>query len=431
MCRLFAWFGSLLRRSRRWLLVLGTSALVLTGTSPFLWTSYHWYAGQAALKCSHNAEARRHFDACLKIWPWSRSVHLHLLAARAARRDGAFEEAAGYLQHAQSVLGSQSPETVLEWAMLHAAGGDLDKVEGFLQDQARKDPRHLLLILEALAQGYMRVSRIAAALRCMEEYLAHEPDNVQALYLRGSIYRQNGAWNKAAPDLRRVVELDPGRLEARWWLAAALVNIGRYEEAVPHLEILRQRQPEDVDVRVQLAICRQHTGHGREARALLDAVLAQHPDHGLALLTRGEMAQMNGRFSEAEKWLRQAARALPYNYKAHWVLKECLRQQGKTEQAEAEEAYANQLKDRWSRLQEITSHLMSQRHNDPALYWELGKLMIELGMAEVGKNWLVSALRLDEHYVPALTALADYYEHKGDQATAAEYRRRVQQSAAR
>jgi tetratricopeptide (TPR) repeat protein len=368
-------------------------------------------------------------NACLKVWPWSRSVRAHLLAARAARREGDFEQAVQHLQEVQSTLGDQSAETVLEWAMLHAAGGDLDKVEGYLQDQARKDPQHVLLILEALAEGYMRVSRIAAALHCMEECLAREPDNVQALYLRSSIYCQTGASAHAVPDLRRVVELDPERPRARWLLAVALVSIGRYEEAAQNLEVLRQRQAEDVEIIVQLAICRQRTGRSREASALLDAVLARRPDHGLALYTRGEMAQMRGELSEAEKWLRQAVRALPYDYTAHWVLTECLRQQGKTEQAEAEESYTNQLRDRRARLEEIATHHMSQRYNDPAMHWELGKLMLELGMPEAGKNWLLSALRLDEHYVPALTALADYYEQQGDAALAAEYRHQAQQDA--
>src|SRR6516165_836428 len=129
------------------------------------------------------------------------------------RHEGDLEEAAQHLEEVQSTLGDQSPETMLEWAMLHAAGGDLDKVEAYLQDQARNHPQLLLLILEALAQGYVRVARLTAALNCMEECLAHEPDNVQALHLRGNIYRQLGSWPSAALDLRRVVEVDPERFE--------------------------------------------------------------------------------------------------------------------------------------------------------------------------------------------------------------------------
>ncbi len=422
---------TLLCRPRRWLIVLGVGTLVLAGVSPFLWAGYHWYAGQAALQRSHNADARRHFDACLTVWPWSRSGGMHLLAARAARRDGDFPEAFAHLQKAQSILGDQAPETLLEWAMQHAAGGDLEKVESYLQEQARKDSEHAPLIWEALIRGYMSVNRILDALQDVEEWLKHDPDNVQALYLRGSIYRQSGAWNRVAPDLRRVVEIDPEFPAARWWLAVALVNVGYYEEAVRHLERLRQHPPQDVDpveILVQLAICRSRLGRSREARELLEAILAQHPHHGLALLTRGQIEQMNGQLEQAEKWLRQAVHALPYDYKAHWSLMECLRQRGKNEQAEAVEGYANQLMERWTRVSELTTRQMSQRPNDPALYCELGKLMIELGNEEAGKNWLRSALHLDPHCIPALMALADYYKKQGDTEKAEEYRRQAQQT---
>src|SRR5215469_436200 len=98
MHRLSAWVRSILGRPRRLLIVLGTCTLVLAGASPFLWAGYHWYAGRAALKRYHNTEARRHLDACLKVWPWSRSVPVHLLTARAARMDGDLEEAAQHLE---------------------------------------------------------------------------------------------------------------------------------------------------------------------------------------------------------------------------------------------------------------------------------------------------------------------------------------------
>jgi tetratricopeptide (TPR) repeat protein len=413
------------------LVVLGTCALVLAGASPFLWAGYHWYAGQAALKRYHSAEALRHLDACLRVWPWSRSERVYLLAARAARRAGDFPGAFERLQQMQSLLGDPSPETLLEWSLLHAAGGDLENVEGYLLDQLRQDSPHLLLILEALSEGYLQMGRHDDALRSMDEWLARDPDNVRALFLRSNVNRQAGSWTKVAPDLRRVVELDPELGQARWWLAVALVNIGRYEEAVGHLEILRQRQPDDVDVLVRLAMCRHRMGRVREAHALLDEVLSWSPNHGLALLTCGQIAHGNGQLPEAEKWLRRAAAALPYDYKAHWSLTQCLREQGKTEQAEVEEAYANRLRDRWERYSEITKHQMSQRRNDPALYCEAARLLFELGNPEGGKNWLCNALLIDQQYAPALTAMADYYDRQGDGATAEEYRRRARQGASR
>lgn len=425
-----AWFRALLHRWRRLPFVVAIGAILLAVCSPFLWGSYHWRIGKSALNDYHNAQAFDHLNACLRIWPWSRSATTHVLAARAARRLGNLGEAAQHIQEAQTKLGDQSSETLLEWALLHASGGDLDKVEGFLQDHARKNPQHVSLILEALGEGYLRMARIGEALRCAEEWLTREPDNVQALYLRGNIYRQTGSSSKVVPDFRRVIELDPERSQTRRWLAVALVDIGRYEEATQHLELLRRQNPEDVELLVRFAICRHRLGQSREARALLDNVLVQRPDHGLALLTRGQMAQMSGQLPEAEKWLQQAVRALPYDYKAHWSLMDCLRQQGKLQEAEGEELVAKRLRDRWERLSEITTNLMSQRRNNPALQCELGQLMLELGIPEIGKNWLLSALRLDEHYVPALKTLADYYQQHGDTEKSEEYRLRAQQSTA-
>jgi tetratricopeptide (TPR) repeat protein len=409
---------------RRLLMVLGGFALLLAAASPFLWAGYHWYAGRSALKRYHAAEARAHLDACLRVWPWSRSPSVHRLAARAARRDGDLAEARRRLHECQDALGDQSPETVLEWALLHASAGDLDSVEEHLKSQGRQDTSRIPIILEALIEGYLRMSRVLDALRAAEEWLTYEPDNVQALYLRGNIHRQVGAAQKCIPDYRRVVELDPDHQEARARLAAALLEIGRYEEAAQQLEIVRRRRPDDPLILARLALCRYWLGHAEEATALLDHVLARNPEHGLALFTRGQIALLSGQLPEAEEWLRQAVRALPNDYKAHYALWDCLRQEKKTEEAEVERTRMEKLKDLRQRQGEILTHLMSQRPSDPALHYELGTLYLQLGQPDVAEGWLHSALHLDERYVPALEALADFYQQRGDER-AEEYRQRA------
>lgn len=428
MRRLLAWAAPL-SRHRRLLIILLIAVLVLAGASPFLWATYHWYAGCSALRRYHGDEARAHFDQCLHVWPWSRSAEVHLLAARAARRDDDMEEADRQLQECLQLQGGPTPESQFEWALLHASAGDLDTTEEWLKARARENPAQLPLILEALIDGYTRMSRVLEALHGADEWLAIDPDNVRALYLRANLHRHVGSAQKSAPDYRRVVELDPANHKARWRLALALVEIGRYEEALQHLKILRQRQPDDEEIQVREALCLHRLGQGREARALLDGVLARHPDNAQALLIRGQIAQADGQLPEAESRLRQAARLQPYDYKTQWALWDCLRQEEKTEEADKQRSYMDALYDRRQRQTEITTHLLPARPNDVALQCELGKLLLQLGQPEIGEAWLLSAVRVDEHYGPALEGLAGYYDERGEKDKAEEYRRRAREAA--
>ena len=423
MRRFFAWVGSLSRH--RGLLVLSIGAVLLAVASPFLWAGYHAFAGESALNRYHSAEARAHLDACLRVWPWSRSGRTHVLAARAARRQGDFDEALRLLHECQDALHEDSPEAVLEWAMLRAVMGDLDATAEPLRKAAHQNPSLVPLVLEALTEGYLTMSRILEALHCTDDWLALEPNNAQAWFLRGKIHRQVGAAQEVAADCRHVLDVDPERAEARWWLALALLDIGEYRNAYQHLQVLQQQRPDDAELRVRMAMCLWRMDRQPEARNLLDRVLAEHPHHGLALRTRGQISLTAGRFAEAEPWLSEAARVLPYDYGAQNALWECLRQEGKTEQAESQRERKELLYERRQRQAEILTHLMSQRPDDPALQCELGTLALHLGAPQVGEAWLLSALRLDDHYVPALEALAKYYQERGDAERAEQYRQRA------
>lgn len=432
MPRLFGRLASFVPRGRRFWLALVIGALLLAASLPFFWAGYHAYAAQAALNRYHSAEALGHFDACFRVWPWSRSSHMHLLAARAARRQGDFDEAGRLLHECQDVLHDNSAEAVLEWAMLRAAMGDLEATASELRNAARLDPNRAPLVLEALAEGYLVMSRILDALRTTDTWLTLEPDNPQAWFIRGKIHRQAGAAQAIAADYQRVLELDPQRTEARWWLARALISIGRYNEAYRELEIYGRSHANDADnqahwieIQVHRAICLRLMERTEEARNLLDSVLAEQPHHGLALLTRGQMLMSQERYAEAESWLRQAVGVLPYDLKAQNALWECLRQQGKTEEAEAQHERTDALRDLTNQRSDILTRLMQQRPNDPALHCKLGTLYIRLGSPQVGEAWLLSSLRLNEHYVPALEALAKYYQERGDNERAEDYRRQA------
>jgi tetratricopeptide (TPR) repeat protein len=415
-----------LRRRRLLWLALTIGVLLLAAVTPVLWAGYHAYAGQHACKHYHSAEARRYFAVCLDVWPWSRGSRLHLLAAQAARREGDFEEARQLLLKCQVSLHDNSEEVVLEWAMLRATMGDLDATLVPLREIVRAQPSMLPVVYEALAEGYLVMARIREAIRATDDWLALEPNNPQAWFVRGKIHRQVGAMQAVVADYRRVLELDPERTEARWRLALALLDIGRYQEADQQLQIFWRSHSQDVEVQVSRAICLWRLEREAEAISLLDNVLAEHPQHGLALLTRGQMFLTAFQCAKAEPWLRQAAGVLPYDHAAQNALWQCLRQQGKTEEAEAQRERTETLYERGTQLAELLNHRMQQSPNDPALHYQVGTLYVQLGCPKAGEAWLRSALRHSENYVPALEALAKLSHEHGDKEHGEEYHQRAQ-----
>jgi tetratricopeptide (TPR) repeat protein len=409
-----------MKRLKLCLALLGALGIGLWLGVPHLTAWYHWRASQAAMDRYHSAEALTHLHACLSTWP--NSVPTHLLASRAARRAGDFDEARRHLQECHRLENEPSPETELEEALLSAALGDLDLVEAYLESWIASHAAQAALAWEALAEGYLRVYRIQDALRCLELWLRRDPNNPQALFLRGNVARQLGSHKRALPDYQRVVELDPERTEVRRLLALCYLEAGRFDEAAAHLNLLRREQPDDPELSTRLARCQSKLGRFTAARQTLAQVLSKHPNYGMALRVRGSLALLEQHPAEAETWLCRAVAALPYDYETNWAYYRCLHERGKKTLARAQLGVAEDIKKRLERLEKIKTHDMSQRPHDPLLHAELGALLLNLGYPEVGRDWLLSALRLDPNCRAAHKALADFYAGRKEEDKAAYHR---------
>jgi tetratricopeptide (TPR) repeat protein len=422
-----AWLVARLRQflARRWrlavVLVVFLAAAALGG--PQLLAYYHWHAAQSDLEQFRAASAQTHLQTCLRVWP--SSVSVHRLASRAARLRDDFTEAEQHLRTCQRLQPNNPEEVVFEWALLHASGGDLREVQQYLERQAQKKPADAPLVWEALAKGLARTYRILEGIACVDRWLKLQPDSVPALTLRGKIWHKGRSYRNALPDLQRAVQLDPAHDDAHWNLALVVLELGRFDEALPHLEILRAKRPDDVELLVLIARCHQATARLDKARLLLDTILAEHPDHGLALRTRGMLELTADNPAEAEKWLRKAVQALPHDYHSKWSLYQALQRLGKTSEADAALVEARRQEDLNLRLEEIIAVKMSERPNDPALHCELGSLFMQLNQEDLGVRWLQSALQLNPNYRPAHAALAEYYKKRGETEQAALHRQQA------
>jgi tetratricopeptide (TPR) repeat protein len=397
----------LLRRPRLWaavvLMGLAAGGVVLARPHALAW--YHLRAARWELQHYHNPQAVRHLQVCLSVWPHDPEVVL--AAARAARRARSYGEAERLLEVYQQARGLDDAGSREQ--LLLAAERRVDQVADRCWHDVEEGRPDAPLLLEALARGYMRQYRLAEARLCLDRWLQTDPDNAEALFLEGLFYLDySHARGAAETSYRRAVEHDPDHEEARLGLAVTLLDGRNFAEAVEHLAFLRPRQPDNLSVTVGLAECRANLQETDEAVRLVDEVLAREPEYGPALSLRGRLALDAGQAEEAETYLRQALDREPSNHRTLYSLVQCLRQNGKDEEAQQRQRDLQQLEKDLERFNDIVTKEMVQRPRDPALHCALGQMLLRGSHREEGLYWLRSALRLDPQYAPARQALAEY-----------------------
>jgi predicted Zn-dependent protease len=398
--------------------MLGVAGLVVGRQ---MWAYHHLHDAESAMEQRDFNQACAHLALCLEVWPDSGETHW--LMARAARRGGNYDEAEVHLARARELL--WVPEALdAEQAMLkaqRAERGELFEVQALLLSWIDQGHPDSVLMLEALTQGYLKTYFLPAAVKCLELWLAREPDNPQALFWRGEAWERLYKYQDALLDYQRVVDLAPDRDDARLKLAAGLLEAHRAREAESHFESLHQRRPSDPAVLLGLARCRLELGQADQARRLLDVLLAAHPDDALALGERGKMELEAGRPDEAERWLRQATAVFPYERALVYSYVQALQQQNKKEQAAAWATRLDRIDEDLKRISEVMRAIHAAP-NDPTPRHEAGVIFLRNGQEQEGLRWLANALQQDPNYRPTHELLAEYFEKHGQPEKAAQHR---------
>jgi predicted Zn-dependent protease len=407
------------------LLVLTALPLAWGGT--FLWAWYHFVQGKSCLEHYHNAEAIVHLRRCLAVWP--HDPQTLLLSARSAWREGSFDQARELLDRYQEVCGITG-DLVLERALVRGARGDVDRVARYFGERSREGDPAAPLVLEARAEGCLRRFRLKDAEDAIETWLQRQPGNAEAHYDKGRLHEAFEDRLVASKSYARAVELDPGHDAARLRLAVLLVDLAQPSPALPHLEYLRQRLPDNVQVQVYLARCQDQLGNGAEARALLDAVLAKYPHDAMALGDRGNLALNDQQWVKAEEYLSEASRLDPSNGAIANRLYQALMQTGKEEEARKVQEHIKQIDRDLIRFREIVTRDFQQAPHNPDLMCEAGQIALRAGAVEPALTWFEHALRENPNHRATHEALADYYQKIGEITRARRHREQARQAAA-
>jgi tetratricopeptide (TPR) repeat protein len=400
-----------LRHPGRTLLALALLGLIGLGAYfgvRYFRAEYHYRAAQSALERHDYSRAMDHLREYLAVWPDNPDARL--LLARTARRAEDFAEAERQLERYEQ--GQGIPEAAdLERQLQQAQRGDL-KREELLQYYVRHDHPDRLLILEALAQGYIRTHRLPRAYECLKQWLECRPTDAKALFWRGLVWDMFRNYPEAITDYRRALEQDPTNDKARLYLADLLVQQSQAKEALGHYQKVLKKDPENRQKLLGLAWCRLTLGHTTEARKILDSLLQDPRPSPRELFLRGKLELDLLRPDKAEPWLRKAIALQPYDRQTVYQLAQCLKLLHKEKESEDWFARLDRLDVSLRRLKELNGQLVV-RPQDPDLQCEVGKIHLSIGNDPEGLRWLYSALAEDRRHRPTHQALAEYYRKIG------------------
>lgn len=345
-------------------------------------------------------------------------------AALAAVDRGDFELARRYARELKASQPASPRAKFLRGALLLERGfcfPALDEL-GKAKEEAGLETAALTLMGEA----WYRLGRHVEAQAALKQVLKEEPNSVEAHRWLAASYYDLGVISNAVIHLQRTAELDPADPRPHRLLGLMHKDFERYEDAIPfYEESLRRKgdQPDDAEIRLELAICQARTRRYRDALATL-AKSDELPDvnvlraecyHALGqtdaskaalaralevdgnnldgLLLQGTLFLEEGDARAAIKALGLAIQRYPKDYAAHYRLAQAYGKAGEQELSTAEQEAAEKIR--------VIRHEFAQLHKAAWEYPDnipvrlrLASLAQQLGRPDLTEVWLRAAAAL-------------------------------------
>jgi tetratricopeptide (TPR) repeat protein len=410
-------------------------ALILAGAGAAFVFSW-WKGGGDALssealnhfRLAQNSMENQDFDGaiaefhqCLEFWPLDGETHF--LLARLFRRTDDLDGWQVHLNNAQA-LGWSKEDLAREKVLMQIQMGTLPGAEPFVLKQLESNSIDKELLLEALIKYCLGQDRVDEAVKWATLWIENKAADGPAYYLRGQANQARRALAKAIADYQRALEIQPNWPEALLKLADVLAQEGSYEEALKKYQGFLEFRPDHAAGLFGVAHCQYFLGQKEEAGASLQRLFAKYPDHRAGVFLQAKLILDEGDNQKALSWLRRAEKLAPNEVDITYTIAGVLR---KLDQIEEASRYDRKLADLRSAIARLEA-LRKQVRMEPDkvdLRFEAATLFAKLDREEEAERWLLIVLRLDPRHAAAHSALAEYYQKKGDARRAAIHRHKA------
>jgi tetratricopeptide (TPR) repeat protein len=243
------------------------------------------------------------------------------LLAEALVAVGRPEQAIQELEEIRAAV-PDDPEIAFALASAHGQMGRIEEAEALFADVLAARPGASTLVL--LGRTYRDLGLPQRAAAALTQALELDPRVRRAHYYAGTLALREGVGSRledAIAEFQQELALHPDDEDARLSLGLSLVEARRYDEALPHLQLLAAKEPPPPDALLYLGRCLLGLGKPREATEPLRRALAIGPGAGLedfqlhsleyqlalALQRQGLQAEAAEHFAAAERLSAQKA----------------------------------------------------------------------------------------------------------------------------
>ncbi len=185
---------------------------------------------------------------------------------------------------------------------------------------------HFCMTKELLEQG-----RIDEAIWHNSEAIRIKPNYIEALNGLGAALYEAGRVDEAVVYYKKAIEIDPHTFMANVNLGVALASKGKFNEAIEHYEIA-MRTMDTPSVHFNYAHALVNLGRFQEAVAQYHKVLLTTPDDPNVINELGYVLALSGKYDEAITRYNEALRISPDNINIHLNLGIALTSSGKFEE---------------------------------------------------------------------------------------------------
>lgn len=271
--------------------------------------------------------------------------------------------------------------------------------------------------LDRTVESYIKMSEknvgsdIQKTIDNLNEALKLNPDNKDALFLLGRIYKDTGRTENAISTLKKTLTIDPAYPKAEHYLARAYMDANDYDSAMQHLDLAIKTEPTNYDALADRAEVHIILAEYDKASQDLQAAQQIEPNRWRAFLLNAQLAFRQEQYDAAREHLSKVLQLKPDAIEAHIQMGKVLEAQKQPEPAKQWFLNVVQYLEKSGSLSFHYKQLMAEAQT------ELGAIDLSQESPRQAETRLQQALQMAPNFAPALNRLGDVKRRLGADAT--------------